>query len=278
MSVYAKDSADHLERALTSAVLDQSLYPDEVVLVQDGPVGVALERTIERFVASCPVPVHHLVMPENRGLAAALTLGLQSCSHDIVARMDADDIAMPHRFERQLAAFHDRRLDLLGTGMFEFAENGSGIVARRTPPVGERIDGFARFHDPFNHPTVVYRRSAVLRAGGYRPMGLMEDYWLFARMIMTKAAVDNLAEPLLMYRVDSGAYSRRGGLGQLRAELRLQRAFRHSGFTTSGQMARNIIVRGGYRLIPTAIRRALYRATLARKDDGVDRSSAEVGR
>lgn len=268
ISVYAKDSVDHLERALDSAVVTQSRRPDEVVLVQDGPVGVALQHAIEGFVATCPVPIQHLVLPENQGLAAALTHGLKSCSHDIVARMDADDIAMPHRFERQLEVLVERRLDLLGTGMFEFAENGSGIVARRTPPIGDRISSFARFHDPFNHPTVVYRRSAVLRAGGYRPMGLMEDYWLFARMIMTAAAVDNLPEPLLMYRVDSGAYSRRGGLRQLGAELRLQRAFRRSGFTSRGQMVRNVLVRGGYRLIPTAVRRSLYRVTLARKDDG----------
>ena len=102
--------------------------------------------------------------------------------------------------------------DLVGTGMFEFDEGGR-ILGKRTPPTDEAdIKATARFHDPFNHPTVVYRRSAVARAGGYRELALMEDYWLFARMILTGAEVANIADPLLMYRVDAGAYSRRGRL------------------------------------------------------------------
>jgi hypothetical protein len=92
----------------------------------------------------------------------------------------------------------------------------------------------------------------------------MEDYWLFARMIQTGAKVGNVAEPLVMYRVSSGAYARRGGINQLKAELSLQRAFRRSRFTTRTQYARNIAVRGGYRLVPEPIRRVAYRSIIAR--------------
>jgi glycosyltransferase involved in cell wall biosynthesis len=264
LPVYGRDDPAQLERAFASSVDEQTRRPDEVVLVQDGPVPEPLADTIAALVASSPVPVRHVVLPQNVGLADALTAGLDACTHEVVARMDADDVAMPERFARQLAVIEEG-YDLVGAGLLEFVDDEAVTVGRRTPPVGEAtIQRYARFHDPFNHPTVVYRKAAVLRAGGYRPVGLMEDYWLFARMLTAGAKVANLPEPLVKYRVGAGAYARRGGVGQLRAELQLQRLLRGLGFTTSGQFFRNVCVRGGYRLLPEAVRRTSYRRILHR--------------
>jgi hypothetical protein len=118
-------------------------------------------------------------------------------------------------------------------------------------------------HDPFNHPTVVYRRRAVLAAGGYGELPLMEDYALFARMLGNGARAVNVAEPLVYYRVGPEAFKRRGGTGLLRSELRLQREFLRRGFTTPAEYLRNVAVRGGYRLIPWWLRRAVYRPVVA---------------
>ncbi|MDQ1530222.1 MAG: hypothetical protein QOE37_327 [Microbacteriaceae bacterium] len=264
LPVYARDDPAQLERAFTSAVQEQTLRPDEVVLVRDGPVPDELAAALARLVDESPVPVRLLELPRNEGLAAALTAGLAACAHDVVARMDADDIALPERFERQLAVI-DQGYDLVGAGLLEFADDEAVTIGRRTPPVGEeRIRRYARFHQPFNHPTVVYRRRAVARAGGYIAVGLMEDYWLFVRMLAAGARVANLPEPLLKYRVGAGAYRRRGGVAQLRAELRLQRLMRHLGFTTRREALRNALVRGGYRLLPEAVRRVSYRGLLQR--------------
>jgi hypothetical protein len=117
---------------------------------------------------------------------------------------------------------------------------------------------------------VVYRQSAVAAAGGYEHLPLMEDYWLFARMIAAGARVSNRPEPLVLYRVGAGAYQRRGGLRLLRAELSLQRRFLRSGFTTRGQFARNVAVRGGYRLVPGAIRRPVYRLLVATRGERLE--------
>jgi glycosyltransferase involved in cell wall biosynthesis len=264
LPVYGRDDPGQLERAFVSSVDEQTRRPDEVVLVQDGPVPDPLAATIAVLVAASPVPVRHLVLPENVGLAEALTAGLDACTHDVVARMDADDVAMPERFARQLAVI-EQGYDLVGAGLLEFTDDEAVTVGRRTPPVGEEtIQRYARFHDPFNHPTVVYRKAAVQRAGGYRAVGLMEDYWLFARMLVAGAKVANLPEPLVKYRVGAGAYTRRGGLAQLRAELQLQRLLRRLGFTTSAQFLRNVLVRGGYRLLPEGVRRVSYRRILHR--------------
>ncbi|MGH3331022.1 MAG: hypothetical protein ACRDPJ_06890, partial [Nocardioidaceae bacterium] len=127
------------------------------------------------------------------------------------------------------------------------------------------IRSAVRFRDPFNHPTVVYRRGCVEDAGGYQDMPLMEDYLLFARMLARGAKPVNLAEPLVYYRVSAGAYARRGGIALLRAELELQRRFRADGITTRGEYVRNVAVRGGYRLVPEGLRRRAYRRIIARR-------------
>lgn len=258
MPVWARDSPDFLRAAFISSVNHQARQPDEVVIVRDGPIGVELEAELDRVIARSPVPVVRVLLDENVGLAQALTIGLEHATHDIVARMDADDIALPERFALQLPVL-ESGYDLVGTGMYEFGGDGR-ILGRRIPPVGgARIRTAARLRDPFNHPTVVYRRSSVARVGGYRDLALMEDYWLFARMLQNGARVANLADALVLYRVDDGAYARRGGWTLFRSELRLQRELHDEGFTTDAEYVRNVLVRGGYRFVPTWIRRPAYR-------------------
>jgi glycosyltransferase involved in cell wall biosynthesis len=223
---------------------------------------------IDELAADSPVPVRQVVMTANVGLGPALDAGLAACTHEIVARMDADDVSAPERFERQLPVI-EAGADIVGSGLLEFshdAANPDHVVGRRTPPVDPaEIRAVVRFRDPFNHPTVVYRRSAVLAAGGYTDMALMEDYLLFTRMVCGGAQPANLAEPLVRYRVGAGAYARRGGTRLLRSELALQRRFRALGITTRRQYLRNVAVRGGYRLVPEGVRRIAYRALIANR-------------
>ncbi|MEV1129893.1 glycosyltransferase [Agromyces sp. NPDC049794] len=264
MPVYRGDDPAHFSKAFTSSVTGQTRRPDQVVLVQDGPVGDDLSSAIDAAVSSSPVPVVHHRIKDNVGLARALTEGLARSDHDIIARMDADDISLPDRFAKQVPLI-EAGLDLVGTGMLEFLDDVGSIVGRRVPRVDPaEIARYARFHDPFSHPTVVYRRRAVERAGGYQALGLMEDYWLFARMIDSGAAVGNLADPLVMYRVGAGAYARRGGRAQWRSELALQRELRRIRFTTRGEFLRNVCVRGLYRFVPEPIRKVAYRRFIAR--------------
>ncbi|MFZ0323497.1 MAG: glycosyltransferase [Actinomycetes bacterium] len=268
LPVYGADAPAHLVRAFHSAVQEQTLVPDEVVLVRDGPVPTGLASTIDELIAQSPVVVTRVDLARNVGLGEALDAGLRACRHDVVARMDADDVSLPHRFAVQLPII-ESGADLVGSGLLEFHDDELHIVASRTPPVGEdEIRRRARFIDPFNHPTVVYRRDVVQSVGGYRHLPLMEDYWLFARMIEAGAHVANVAEPLVKYRVSHGAYARRGGLQLLRSELTLQRHFVASGFVTRPQYVRNLVVRGGYRLVPHGIRRAAYRRVLAERSPG----------
>ena len=267
MSVYGGDCPDHLVAAFRSVVHDQSRPPDDVVLVQDGPVPPELDETITGLIHASPVPTTLLALDANVGLGIALDSGMAACAHDIVARMDADDIALPRRFEVQVPLV-ENGADLVGSAMLEFGSHPDDIVGRRVPPLEpDDIVRSSRFAQPFNHPTVVYRRSAVQAAGGYRHLPLMEDYLLFAKMIGAGARVANVAEPLVLYRVGEGAYARRGGVAMLKSEWHLQRTLLGIGFTTPAQFARNIVIRGVYRLAPERLRVAAYRRLIATKGD-----------
>jgi glycosyltransferase involved in cell wall biosynthesis len=262
VSVYDGDRPDHIRRAMRSAVDDQTVRPDQVVIVRDGPVRDELARCLDELQATSPVPVTFVPLGQRGGLGPALDRGLAASWFDVVARMDADDVAMPHRFEIELPLMADA--DIVGSGLLEFTGDIDEIVGQRVPPTDPaRIQRYARMHDPFNHPTVIYRRAAVLAAGGYGDLPLMEDYALFARMLQGGARAANVAEPLVYYRVGQEAFKRRGGTGLLRSELRLQREFLRRGFTTPAEYLRNVAVRGGYRLIPWWLRRAVYRPVVA---------------
>jgi glycosyltransferase involved in cell wall biosynthesis len=271
LPVYAGNVPQQLVEAFESSVHRQNLRPDAVVVVEDGPLTDELTATLDSLQATSPVPVRRERLEVNSGLAAALNAGIAVVTTPLVARMDADDVSDPTRFERQIPVITERRLDLLGSGLAEFRGDIGTIVAVRVPPVGEpEIRRVIGFRQPFNHPTVVVRRSALVAVGGYpNGVGRFEDYVLFARLVAAEAAVDNLPDPLVYYRVDDGAYGRRGGWEQFRSEWSLQRELRRVGTTTRAQRLRNLLVRGPYRLVPAAVRTRVYRrfATRAVADD-----------
>lgn len=263
LSVWAGDNAADLTQAFRSTVDEQTRQPDQVVVVRDGPVSDEVARCLDELVRTSPVKTDLVTLEENVGLGPALDAGLAHCTYDVVARMDADDMSLPHRFDVQLPVI-ESGVDIVGSALLEFGDDPADVVGRRTPPLEpDQIVRYSRFHDPFNHPTVVYRASAVRAVGGYQDLPLMEDYLLFAKMIANGARVANIAEPLVCYRVGAGAYARRGGVGLLRSEIRLQRRFRELGFTTRAQFVRNVLVRGGYRLVPEAARRTAYQRFIA---------------
>lgn len=264
LPVYAGDDPGFLRLAFESSVERQTLRPAEAVIVQDGPVPDALADELRRIERASPIPVHVVRLPENHGLAAALNEGLRACSYPVVARMDADDVSMPERFERQWALIAEG-YDLVGSGMAEFEADPEHPVATRVPPVGaQRIRDHARTHNPFNHPTMMYRVEAVDRAGGYQPFGKMEDYWLGVRLIDSGARVENIPDPLVGYRVGAGAFARRGGWGEAKTEWRLQRELLRRGFVTRPQYLRNVVMKGAYRLLPARIKRVLFRSLVGR--------------
>lgn len=259
LPVYAGDNAEFLRLAYESSVDDQTLRPAEAVIVQDGPVGAELAGELVRIERDSVIPVRIVRLATNQGLTAGLNAGLAACAHPTVARMDADDVSAPERFAQQWQLM-TQGFDLVGTGMIEFENDPSVVAAVRVPPVGaERIRAHAKTHNPFNHPTMMYRREALAAVGDYQPFGKMEDYWLGVRLLQNGARCENIAEPLLRYRVGAGAFARRGGWAEARTEWALQRELLRMDFISRGEYARNVVVKGVYRLMPAWLKRVLFR-------------------
>ena len=264
LPVYRGDRAEFFERAIVSVTADQSLRPDELVVVVDGPVPSPVASVLRRAEAgelTAGVPVVVVPLAENVGLARALEAGLAACRYEVVARADADDVALPRRFALQVPLVADGGFDLVSAAIVEFEDDEAvrGLV-RAWPSDPATIARVARLADPFNHPAVVYRRSAVARAGGYQHLARLEDYCLFVRMLADGARATNVREPLVLYRVGAGAYQRRGGWQLARSELRLQGEMLRTGFTTPVEFVRNLFIRGLWRFVPPSLRRPAYAA------------------
>jgi glycosyltransferase involved in cell wall biosynthesis len=295
MAVYAGDERDYLRRAVLSNTLEQTCVPAQLVIVRDGPVPASIQAFLDGLDAwlaaafaragrreAAPEAIV-LELARNSGLAHALNQGLRRCRYDLVARADSDDISLPARFatiiplldgshgESHRAPRHDShgphpgQYDIVGSAIREFSgdERHPG-QARTLPAGGKKLLDFARVQSPLHHPSVAFRKSAVQRVGGYpEHSGRFEDYLLWERLILAGARLHNVVEPLVLYRVDAGAYQRRGGWDMFRDELALQRRFRADGFTSAAQFVRNVAIRALYRLMPTGLRKLGYRALIA---------------
>ncbi len=268
MSVYHKDSPEFLRQSLDSLAA-QTVKADEIAVVKDGPLGNELDTTIASYDGKLPLVV--LQLKNNVGLGLALQAGLSHCLGELVARMDSDDICLGDRFQKQLA-FLERNpdVDVVGGAIAEFDNDCTKIQSiRRMPSTAEQLSKIARFRNPLNHMTVMFRKASVIAAGNYQhyngPMVSLEDYHLWARMLMRGARFRNLEDVLVYARVGNGMQQRRGGLRYLREEIKLQRHFVKMGFLTKPQFLLNLVTRAPARIVPLPLRSVFYQRMLRQK-------------
>lgn len=221
MCVYGKDEPQWFADAVDS-VLGQTVKPDEVVLVVDGPVPPELDAVISGYEK---MPVFKVLrLAENHGHGHARRMGLENCSHELVALMDADDISLPQRFERQLLRFsRDPKLSIVGGDIAEFIDDQDSPIGCRTVlPEDGQIKADMKKRCPFNQVSVMFRKADVMRAGGYLDWFCNEDYYLWVRMYLAGAKFANVPEILVNVRVGGDMYRRRGGWKYFASEWRLQ--------------------------------------------------------
>lgn len=226
MSVYGKDNAEWFDAALAS-IVNQTVKPTEIVLVVDGPIPESIQRVIDKYTNICwgGITLDVIYLSDNAGLGNALKVAIDSCSYEIVARMDSDDIAVENRFEQQLDYMErDPDIDCLGGDIEEFISSIDNISGKRTVPVTEQeIASYIKKRCPFNHMTVMYKRSAVQAAGGYLDWFWNEDYYLWIRMYLNGCHFANTGTILVHARVGKEMYQRRGGKKYYESEKKLQR-------------------------------------------------------
>ena len=185
-----------------------------------------------------------------------------------MARHDSDDVSLPHRLEREMAAVEQHHLDLVGSAMLEFEGTPENVIGvRRNPRTHEEIANRMRLNNPINNPTVVFRRRLALDAGGYADLRYMQDYDLFARMLAAGARAENLDEPLVLFNAGDGMIARRGGWRMLPHEWDVQRRLRDTGTIGTVLLARNMVVRGAFRVIPPTLLKKVYAVLFRRGHD-----------
>lgn len=263
ISVYKKEKAEYLKRALQS-VINQTLKPTEIVIVKDGPLTKELDDCIEDFQKQNSKLFKILSFKENRGLGLALRDGVKACKYEYIARMDSDDISKPDRFEKQFNYLQKHpETALLGTWITEFSkdENNPDTVTK-LPCTHQEIIKFAKRRNPFRHVTVVFKKSAVIQSGNYRDFLWFEDYDLFVRILQKGYIAANISECLVNVRADKDMFARRGGWQYLKQDYKFQKQILKTKYIGKTDFLINIIIRSIVRIIPNKLRSYLYKIFL----------------
>lgn len=213
MSLYYKEKPEYLIECLNS-LMKQTIMADEWVIVKDGPLTDELENVLYQYEKNYPGLIKYVVLEKNNGLGLALREGILNCSNELIARMDTDDICIPERMELQLKEFEkNKHLDICGSHIKEFEDNCSNILAiRRVPLSHNEICRYQKRRSAFNHMTVMYKKSSVLKSGNYMHAPLMEDDLLWINMLKNNCITKNIDEFLVYARTGIDMITRRGGL------------------------------------------------------------------
>ena len=218
MSVYKNDIAQNVKTAVES-IINQTFRPSQVVIVVDGPVPDETTKTLEEL-KELYSEVEIYPLEQNVGLGNALKEGMTHCGNEIVARMDSDDIAVEDRFEKQIKKFEeDSELSIVGSNIAEFIGDKDNVVSiRSVPEKHEDICKYLKKRCPFNHMTVMFKKSEVEKAGGYLHWFYNEDSYLWARMYLAGCKFANIPENLVYARINEATFQRRGGYKYYKSE------------------------------------------------------------
>ena len=247
ISVYIKEKPEFLKKALDS-IYNQTLRPDEIVLVKDGILTRELEDVISierKKFENQNIDFVCVQLQKNMGLGIALQKGLEKCKYEYIARMDSDDIAVEDRF-------------VVGGYIDEFAKEGKIIRTKTMPLKHTELYKYGKYRNPLNHMTVFFRKKDVLAVGGYQPLKGLEDYYLWSRMLAKGYKIGNIDRVLVRARLGNFA-NRRGGLEYFLTYIKLRRIQNKIQYTNILEFIFGIIATASITLSPNRLRGALYR-------------------
>ena len=275
MSVYKNEKVPFFVQAMDS-ILNQTLRPEQIVLVRDGLVYEELQEAIDRYVNAYPEIFTYLPLEQNGGLGNALRYGLPYCRNELVGRMDTDDISMPDRFEQQLAFMAEHPdVDIVGGNISEFSGDPENVTAYRiVPETHEDISQYLKSRAPFNHVTVMFKKSAVEKAGSYEDFYRYEDWYLWIKMYLSGARFANINAIFVNVRVFD-MVNRRGGMKYYRGCVQVLKYMKKNRMIGFVKYAKTCIIRFcGYVLLPNKLREWAYKKFL-RNDRPIEETKKE---
>lgn len=264
MSVYKNDNPQDFYDAVMS-IYHQTCPPEEIILVIDGPVPDEMLETINRLKAeTCIMRV--IPLEKNMGHAIARQTGLEAAKNELCAVMDADDLAVATRFEKQLKAFDEYpEVSVVGGLINEFIHSTDNVVGTRiVPEKDSEIKEYLKSRCPMNLVTVMLKKSDVLKVGGYQDWYCEEDYYLWIRLALGGYKFYNIQENLVNVRVGEEMYQRRGGKKYFDSEARLQKYMLDHKLISWPKYAYNVTIRWAVQVaMPNWLRGWVFR-TFAR--------------
>ena len=263
MSLYVKENPKYLRLAIDS-MIGQTASPDEIVIVEDGPLNDELYGIIKQYTEKNPDLFNIVVNEKNLGLGLALNEGLKACRNELVARMDTDDISKPQRCEKQLKIFEaNPELSIVGSFVDEFYSSPNEVTSvRAVPEKHEDIYSFAKKRSAFNHPAVMYRKSKVLENGGYADLRRNQDVDLFGRMLFSGCKAQNIGESLLCFRSNDALARRRKSWENTKSYIETIKRFWKMGYASFADYAIVAIAQTGMFLMPVKLQHWVYKKFL----------------
>ena len=261
MSVYKNDNAADFLTAIRSVSIEQTIAPDEIVLVADGPISEELHKVITAFSAQY-ANLRFIQLPTNQGHAIARQTAIDAASNEWVAIMDSDDIADKQRFEKQLEyiAAHPK-VDVIGGQIIEFAQTTDQVMGERIVPcTDEEIKTYLKARCPMNFVTVMMRKHALDEVGGIIDWYCEEDYYLWIRMAIAGKVFANVPDNLVFVRTGNGMYQRRGGWKYFNSERGIQRYMLHHHLISLPRYVFNVFVRFAVQVaMPNKVREMVFK-------------------
>lgn len=262
MCVYGKDDPTFFDMAVES-IVQQTVPPNEIVLTVDGPIPECIQTVIEKYREKMTMISFQVIYLErNMGHGEARRVSFEHCTHELIALMDADDLSVPNRFQKQLACFAaDPELDIVSGIIQEFVDTPENTAGKRIVPQSDgEIKEYMKRRCPMNQVAVMFRKRAVEQAGGYLDWYCDEDYYLWIRMALAGKKFANVPDVLVNVRVGKEMYSRRGGWKYFRSEAKLQRLMLKKNMISPGRYGINVAQRLVLQvLMPNRLRGFLFR-------------------
>ncbi|MEQ8688370.1 MAG: glycosyltransferase [Imperialibacter sp.] len=261
ISVYAKESPTYFFQSLET-VINQTVKPDEIVVVADGPLTKGLDQVIESFRALFPIKLVRL--PQNVGLGSALAEGLLACSNEYVARVDSDDLCTQERFEIQIEELEKQHeISVVGGFLEEFIHvPGDTGVVKAVPLSSDRVRAYSRNRNPMNHPSVMFRKSHILEVGSFQHMPFFEDYYLWLRLLSRGYNLANIPKIFVNFRSGGGMLGRRHGMSYAVHEFQFLKTCLKEHLIGKRNFALMVLQRFPARIAPKAALKIIYKLLL----------------
>ena len=262
MSVYYKENAKYLKESIES-MLKQTVITNDFVIIEDGTLTSELENVILFYEKKYKNIFHVIRNKNNKGLGLALREGILSCKNELIARMDSDDYSIPTRIEKELKILNQKELDMVGSNVLEFIDELNNIQSKvKLPETNDEIVKYSKKRNPMRHPTILYRKSSVLKSGNYKECYLCEDYDLWIRMIKNQCKIYNIQENLVYMRINKDFYKRRGGIKYLKSIYKFKKYQFDTGYYTLFEFLKTMIPHAIVCLLPNEIRDWVYKKML----------------